>query len=41
MVYKNLTEPEIDKKLAAMLPFLIKEYGMPAGKEQVIEIQPP
>ena len=41
MVYKNLTEPEIDKKLAAMLPFLIEEYGTSAGKEQVVEILPP
>ena len=32
-VYKNWTEAQIDKKLAAMLPFLIEQYGMPAEKE--------
>jgi hypothetical protein len=41
MVYKNLTEPEIDKKLAGLLPFLIEEYGMPGRKEQVVEILQP
>ena len=40
-VYKDFSEAEIDRKLRNLLPFLIEEYGMPTGKEQIVEILPP